>query len=260
MGDLKMKKHVIVGCLLIVSSMFVSACGNSSDVTTEKTSVTKQVEATGQSTSSSVDQTKYDAIITEAKKLTAEGQYKESEEKLATIPVSDLGKPHYSIVKETVEKLNNQNNKGLKRQEEVAVEKQTKSSPAPTESLKPIPDEFAKWATTYLFYYPRGDQKQAGLIIEANGAVTQTNTNGEIYTGKAEISGASGTILSYDTTSYRPTTQPATKSITPNVKITVTWNNGGGVDVYYGYVSYSQRLALTDGIAVTDGVKEVWLS
>ena len=36
MGDLKMKKHVIVGCLLIVSSMFVSACGNSSDVTTEK--------------------------------------------------------------------------------------------------------------------------------------------------------------------------------------------------------------------------------
>ncbi len=64
----------------------------------------------------------------------------------------------------------------------------------------------------------------------------------------------------YDTTSYRPTTQPATKSITPNVKITVTWNNGGGVDVYYGYVSYSQRLALTDGIAVTDGVKEVWLS
>jgi len=92
MGDLKMKKHVIVGCLLIVSSMFVSACGNSSDVTTEKTSVTKQVEATGQSTSSSVDQTKYDAIITEAKKLTAEGQYKESEEKLATIPVSDLGK------------------------------------------------------------------------------------------------------------------------------------------------------------------------
>ena len=76
------------------------------------------------------------------------------------------------------------------------------------------------------------------------------------FTGKAEISGASGTILSYDTTSYRPTTQPATKSITPNVKITVTWNNGGGVDVYYGYVSYSQRLALTDGIAVTDGSKK----
>ena len=75
-----MKKHVIVGCLLIVSSMFVSACGNSSDVTTEKTSVTKQVEATEQSTTSSVDQTKYDAIITEAKKLTAEGQYKESDE------------------------------------------------------------------------------------------------------------------------------------------------------------------------------------
>ena len=95
--------------------------------------------------------------------------------------------------------------------------------------------------------------KQAGLIIEeANGAVTQdANRMAEIYTGKAEISGASGTILSYDTTSYRPTTQPATKSITPNVKITVTWNNGGGVDVYYGYVSYSQRLALTDGIAVT---------
>ncbi len=105
----------------------------------------------GKSTSSSVDQTKYDAIITEAKKLTAEGQYKESEEKLATIPVSDLGKPHYSIVKETVEKLNNQNNEGLKRQEEVAVEKQTKSSPAQTESLKPIPDEFAKWQPRIFF-------------------------------------------------------------------------------------------------------------
>ena len=90
MGDLKMKKHVIVGCLLIVSSMFVSACGNSSDVTTEKTSVTKQVEATGQSTSSSVDQTKYDAIITEAKKLTAEGQYKESEEKIMNLLIDKI--------------------------------------------------------------------------------------------------------------------------------------------------------------------------
>ena len=61
-----MKKHVIVGCLLIVSSMFVSACGNSSDVTTEN-QCHKTSRSYGQSTSSSVDQTKYDAIITEAK-------------------------------------------------------------------------------------------------------------------------------------------------------------------------------------------------
>lgn len=59
--------------------MFVSACGNSSDVTTEN-QCHKTSRSYGQSTSSSVDQTKYDAIITEAKKLTAEGQYKESEE------------------------------------------------------------------------------------------------------------------------------------------------------------------------------------
>ena len=221
-----------------------------------KTSVTKQVEATGQSTSSSVDQTKYDAIITEAKKLTAEGQYKESEEKLATIPVSDLGKPHYSIVKETVEKLNNQNNEGLKDKKKLRLKSKRSRVRHQRNHLNRFQMSLLN-GQPRIFYYPRGDQKQAGLIIEANGAVTQTNTNDEIYTGKAEISGASGTILSYDTTSYRPTTQPATKSITPNVKITVTWNNGGGVDVYYGYVSYSQRLALTDGIAVTDGVKEV---
>ncbi len=45
------------------------------------------------------------------------------------------------------------------------------------------------------FYYPRGDQKQAGLIIEANGAVTQTNTEWRNLHRKAEISGASGTIF-----------------------------------------------------------------
>ncbi len=54
-------------------------------------------------------------LLQKLKKVNGRGQYKESEEKLATIPVSDLGKPHYSIVKETVEKLNNQNNEGLKK-------------------------------------------------------------------------------------------------------------------------------------------------
>lgn len=36
-----MKKYVIVGCLLIVSLMFVSVCGNLLDVIIEKISVIK---------------------------------------------------------------------------------------------------------------------------------------------------------------------------------------------------------------------------
>ena len=52
---------------------------------------------------------------------------------------------------------------------------------------------------------------------------------------------------------------PDTKMINPNVRITVTWD-AGSTQTYYGYVSYSSRLALTDGVTKNAGVNEVWIS
>lgn len=120
----------------------------------------------------------------------------------------------------------------------------------------------SQWATSYSFYYPRGEQKQSGLTIDTNGNVTQTNSDGSSFTGQASISDTSGSILSYDVSGYDPNQmeKPSTKQINPNVQITVDWDNNGGTDIYYGYISYTQKLVLTDGIPVTDGVKEVWIS
>lgn len=229
--------------------------------------VKKKTTPTQTSTSETVkvDISKYDKVIEEAKSLTAESKFKESDLKLATIPVSDLGKKDFAVVKETVDSLNAQNSDGLKRQEEAKTKASSESqkttgsstaAPAPAA----IPADYSKWATAYSFYFARGDQKQMNLYIAPNGQVTQTNTDGTQFTGYATIAGSGGSVLSYETNVGSPTTQPKTKNITPNVQVTIHWDNGGGTDTYYGYISYSQRLALTDGIAVTDGVKEVWVA
>jgi hypothetical protein len=120
--------------------------------------------------------------------------------------------------------------------------------------------DFAKWANTYTFYYSQEDQIQSTLTISANGGVTQNNYDGTQYFGKAVITSADGEYLSYETNELYPGEMPATKMIEPNVTITIDWDNGGGSQVYYGYLSYSSRLALTDGREKGAGVNEVWIS
>ena len=53
---------------------------------------------------------------------------------------------------------------------------------------------------------------------------------------------------------------PDKKQITSNVRITVEWDNGGGTQQFYGYLSYSSRLVLTDGIEKQNGINEVWIT
>lgn len=203
---------------------------------------------------SEADSSKYDDLIAEAKQLTIEGKFKESELKLASIPVSDLAKVEFSAVKEAVESLTVQNNKGIQesKNEEEKNETETNNSG--------FTGDYAKWANTFTFYYSQAGQKQSTLTITANGGVTQNNYDSTQFFGKAKIEGASGSILSYETNALYPSRMPATKQIDPNVKITVTWDNGGGSQVYYGYLSYSSRLALTDGNSKGAGVNEVWIS
>ncbi|MDT2755936.1 zinc ribbon domain-containing protein [Enterococcus asini] len=209
------------------------------------------------SVSETVDTTKYDDVITEAKKLTIAGKYKESELRLAAIPVSDLAKEEFSSIRELISDLNDQNAQGLNKEE---AEQEKSNEQTQNNGTTTFVGDFAKWANTYTFYYSQGNQKQSSLSISANGGVTQNNNDGTQFFGKATIEGASGSVLSYETSELYPWNMPATKSITPNVVIHVQWDNGGGSQDYYGYLSYSSRLALTDGVNKGSGVNEVWIS
>lgn len=210
---------------------------------------------------SSPDETKYDKIIAEAKALTINGDYKKSTIKLATIPASDLGKPEFSAIKEEVDKLIDQNEEGLEEEKATGKAQDTnQKSPAPaSDGQSSFVGDYAKWANNYTFYYNQSNQKQQSLKISDNGGVTQNNHDGTQYFGHASITGSGGDVLSYVTNRQYPSSMPDTKVINPNVKITVNWDNGGS-QVFYGYLSYSSRLALTDGVAKGSGVNEVWIS
>lgn len=213
--------------------------------------------------SSKVDTSKYDEIIAEAKELTINGEYKKSNLKLSRISASDLGKSEFSAIADEVDDLTDKNEEGLKQEEdkEATQKAQEKDRPAVTTSgnTSGFSGDYAKWANTYYFYYSQTSQRQTALAIGANGSVTQKNVNGTQYFGKATITNASGDVLSYETNEQYPSDMPDTKLINPNVQITVKWD-GGGTQIYYGYVSYSSRLALTDGVAKNAGVNEVWIS
>lgn len=204
--------------------------------------------------SSSIDTSKYDEILAEAKEFTNDGEYKKSNLRLKRIPASDLDKSEFSDVAAEVKELTKQNEVGLKQEASDSSQDSQED-----EDSKVFSGEYAKWAGTYHFYYSQTSQKQKTLTISASGKVTQKNASGGPNVGKATIMGASGDVLSYETTRQHPVDMPDTKLINPNVQITVTWENGS-TQIYYGYVSYSSRLTLTDGVAKNNGVNEVWVS
>jgi hypothetical protein len=90
--------------------------------------------------------------------------------------------------------------------------------------------------------------------------VIQSNYDGTQYFGKATIESYSTDVLSYNTDKLYPVDLPAKKEITSNVKITVEWDNEGDTQQFYGYLSYSSRLVLTDGIEKQNGINEVWIT
>lgn len=263
---------IVVGSLVLLAlagSFLFFLLGNSSEKEATQTTETSVKE----------DVTKYDKLVAEAKQLTIDGKYKDSEKKLATIPMSDLSKKEFSAVKDAVESLNEQNTKGIDKQEADAKAKTAEEQKKQEEEARKAAEadaqakaqaaaagsggftgDLAKWSNTYTFYYNQSKQKQSSLTISANGGVTQNNTDGTQYFGKASITTAGGTAMSYVTNAQYPSSMPDTKTVHPNVKITVTWDNGGGTQVFYGYLSYSSRLALTDGIGKGGGVNEVWIT
>lgn len=251
----------VVVFLLAGAGIFFASRNNGS--TNEATSVTtnSSTKSRGKETSETVEAGKYDEVIKAAKELTIDGKYKESERKLASIPVSDLAKPEFQSVQLAVTELTQQNSTGIKETKEAELKKAQQAEEKKTVSNQSgFTGDHAKWANTYTFYYSQSNQKQSSLNISANGGVTQNNYDGTQYFGQAVISNTSGNILSYETNALYPSDMPNTKTIHPNVKITVTWDNGGGTQAFYGYLSYSSRLALTDGVKKGNGVNEVWVS
>lgn len=255
-----MKKSVLLAIMVLIA---LTGC---TDGQKEKNEVSSNETSSKQSAEKLNDAKKmetYDEIVKEAKKLNIEGNFKESELKLASIPVSVLGNKEYSILKEAVENLSSSNNKGLQEQNEDKKTKQkanevTNVRTADTSSS--FNGDLAKWANTYVFYYLQDGQKQSRLTITGNGGVTQNNYDGTQYFGTASITTDSSSVLSYNTDTMYPSRMPATKTINSNVKISIQWDNGGGSQVYYGYLSNSSRLILTDGISQNNGVHEVWVT
>lgn len=249
-----MKKSVLLVILVLIA---LTGCTTGQK---EKTIVS------GNETSSKQSAEKmetYDEIVKEAKRLTIEGDFKESELKLASIPISILGNKDYSTLKEAVEKLSSSNNKGLQEQNEdkKTVEKENESAnTGAADTSSSFNGDLAKWANTYVFYYLQEGQKQSRLTITGNGGVTQNNYDGTQYFGTASITTDSSSVLSYNTDTMYPSHMPTTKTINSNVKVSIEWDNGGGSQVYYGYLSNSSRLILTDGISQNNGVHEVWVT
>lgn len=248
---------IIVGIIIVGGSViFYMSQGNAAKG--------KLVETTETSTKEN-ETSKYDDILSKAKSLTLDEKYKESELELNKIPVSELSKSENSAIKEAVESISAENKDGLKKKEDDKERKHSESKKVESDNVKRSSStkssgNIGKWAGTYDFYYNiNGDQIQDELTIYSDGEVVQDNRNGSTYTGVASISSASGSVLSYTTNAGSPSRMPSTKMIDPNVEITIVWDNDGGTQNYYGYLSYSNRLALTDGSSKSGGVNEVWV-
>ncbi|MGM0112131.1 zinc-ribbon domain-containing protein [Enterococcus sp. DIV0187] len=257
------KKHfsnkvlLVLGAVIILGVIVGTRVYSTMARNQEPDSPARTSLVSSQTSESSVeDISKYDDIIQEAKKLTINGEYKESSLKLASIPASKLAKENFNSIREEVEELEKENNQGIQEEKNKNNSNDQTSQNASNSGFN---GDFAKWANTYTFYYSQGGQKQSSLTISANGGVTQNNYGGKQYFGKATITGAAGNILSYETTTMYPRSMPDTKTIRPDAKITVQWDSGSS-QTFYGYLSYSSRLALTDGVTKNDGVNEVWIS
>lgn len=248
---------IVVLLIFIGGGIFLATRRNNSSAPTatnnSSTNSSTEISSTQESSS---ELSKYDDTIRKAKELTISGDYQESALLLASIPVSDLAKSEFAAIKDAVEELTKQNEKGMEKNESEEAD----NNSTDTTQQSGFTGENAKWANTYAFYHSQPSQIQSTLRISANGGVTQTNYDGTQFFGQATIVTESNDALSYTTDEYFPLDQPSTKMIHSDIKITVTWDNSGGVQTYYGYLSYSSRLVLTDGVTKGSGVNEVWIT
>ena len=261
------KKWLWIGIALVVllgvivgTGMFLGRDKGKNTTQPTDTSGTSSKQTTASSLAVALDE--YDDLIAEAKKLTAEGKFFESDLKLATIPASVLATPDFEAIQEIVADLNAKNEQGRKDDEKKDPAKdkdKDKSKDKDKDKKEVFTGDDAKWATNYFHFYNMEDQDQLTLDIKANGDVTQKNADGTSYHGTATIKKEKASVLSYVTDDYRPTKLPDTKKINSDVKITIKWDDNGGTQELYGYLSYSSRLALTDGKSHGDGVSELWI-
>lgn len=211
---------------------------------------------------------KYEGILQTARDLTADKKYDESNKALNTMSVTELAKADFAPVKDAVDEVRSENTAGIQAAAEAKAAKKTKKAAtkaksAPATNTQPAPPAFASWEewTGDYHYWDGGySRHQESLSIDRNGNVSQTSDNAN-YTGHATATSSSATgILSYDVTGIEPENQYfPTKTINANVKITITWDNGGGTQVFYGYTSYAGSKVLTDGKSYGgDAVNEVW--
>lgn len=205
---------------------------------------------------------KDESIIQEAQTLNADGKYKQSNQKLSTIALTDLNKKGFGALKTEFFNLQKSNDKFLLKKNQAkgsdgATTAQANGDHATTTPTNHSFDGYSKYTGDYYFYNDDdGNREQESLTIDGDGTVIQNNNDGSAYHGTATIkdSSASG-VLSYDVT----TATNKTKTIDANVEIDVVWSNGEH-ETYYGYTSYDDDIVLTDGNSYEDDlVNEVWV-
>ncbi|MDR2833736.1 MAG: hypothetical protein LBV67_08480 [Streptococcaceae bacterium] len=203
----------------------------------------------------------YEALLRQARTLADDGKYKESNETLAQIPVTDLGKKGMESLKVSVNALMDSNTKALEEAQNQPVKNKSSTSTIQTDETPPAKQDFGQFATVYYFYYQAQGNHQYRLTISPNGDVLQEGVtqNQATASGSAMISSYRADVLSYVINERVPSSKPATKTITSDVQIIVTWENGEQ-QTFYGYTTNIGQIALTDGISNNGSVNEVWMT
>ena len=153
-----------------------------------------------------------------------------------------------------------------RRNEKIYVnytEEITATSPSSAVNIDIPSSDFGIWAGLYNFYYKKSGDHQSTLLIANSGDVSQVQdgTDGRDFSGKATLTklNPEANELTYAITSLSPDKMPSTKQAHCAVKIHVVWDNGGGSQDYYGYLTAFGKYVLTDGVPEQNGVQEVWI-
>lgn len=261
--------------IILLSTIMLTGCGaklagDNSNQSAPASSQPSQPTATN-TDDNSATLAKYEGILQTARDLTADKKYDDSNKALNTMSVTELASDDFAAVKEAADNLRAENTAGItaateaKAAKKATKAKNAKKSAAPKQTAPAVSSNrssfagWEEWTGEYYFWDGGYSRHQENISFDSNGDVYQTSDNAN-YSGVASITSSSATgILSYDVTGIEPENQYfPTKTINADVKITVTWNNGGGTQVFYGYTSYSGSKVLTDGKAHGDGVNEVW--
>ncbi|QBO35690.1 hypothetical protein EQG49_04050 [Periweissella cryptocerci] len=253
--------------IILISTIVLIGCGvkSATDPPGNEAQVSVKKDS-GQSSENAAEIAEYETILQNARNLTSDKKYAESNEAINQMSVTKLCEKGFEALKAAEAELREQNDAGNAAVKKAKAKKakakaknKAKAATTTTSSGSNASFAFPKFVGFYRFIDADRDRTQVTLTIKSDGSVFQESTNA-VHSGHATAVATSTAAWSYDVTNidYETSDFPL-KEITANVKITVNWNNGGGTQVFYGYTSYAGESILTDGKEYgSSAINEVW--